>query len=152
MTRIVFRLLAITGTASLITTGIYFGLIIALLPLLQRPNPPRVVQVIVLPVVVLVPVIVAAWWIFKRLRSSYPPRAARATAIVFGLFTPVSLGVALPFSLLVGAYSEGLGGHAVFGMAGAIVGIVIMTAMLGFVPCAFALWISHRDRGGHQTP
>ena len=152
MTRIVLRLLAITGTASLITTGIYFGLIIALLPLLQGPHPPRVVQVIVLPVVVLAPVIVAAWWIFKKLRSNYPPRAARATAIVFGLFTPVSLGVALPLSLLVGAYSEGLGGHPAFGLVGAIIGMVIMTAMLVVVPCAFALWITHRHRGSDQAP
>jgi hypothetical protein len=151
MTRLVFRLLTIIGTASLITTGIYFGLIFLSLPFLQRPNPPRVVQMIVLPVVVLTPVITAAWWIFKKLRSIYPPRVARTIAVVFGLFTPVSLGVAFPLSLLVGAYSEGLGGYPAFGLIGAIVGIVIMTAILGFVPCAFALWITQRDRGGHQT-
>lgn len=152
MTRVVFRLLAITGTASLITTSIYFGLIIALLPLLQRPHPHRVVQVIMLSVVVLAPAIVAAWWISTRLRSNYPPRAARATAIVFGLFTPVSLGVALPLSLLAGAYSEGIGGKPAFGLVGAIVGIVVMTAMLGFVPCAFALWITTRASGSSSPP
>jgi hypothetical protein len=148
--RIIFRLFMIVGTASLITTGVYFGLILALLPLLQRPDPPRVMQILVLPIVVLTPVGVAGWWIYRKLRLSYPPRTARATAIVFAACTPVSLGVALPLSLFVGAYSEGFGGHPSFGLIGAIAGMVIMIALLSFVPCAAALWLARRDGGTHH--
>lgn len=149
--RPMFRLFTIVGTAAVITTGVYFGIVLALLPLLQKPNPSRVSQIIVLPVVVLVPVGVAAWWIFRKLRSSYPTRTARTTAIVFGLFTPVSLGVAFPLSVFVGAYAEGIGGYPAFGLAGAIVGIVIMVALLGFVPCATALWITRHAGQPHQA-
>jgi hypothetical protein len=149
--RIMLRLFAIVGTASLITTGTYLGLIVALLPLLEKPNPPRVVQVIVLPVLILAPVSLAAWWIFKKLLSSFPSRVARAVAIAFGVFTPVSLGAAFPLSLIAGAYSEGLLGHPLFGLVGAIVGIVIMTALLGFMPCALTLWVVRRDGGTDQT-
>ncbi len=144
--RIMFRLFVIIGTASLIMATIYFGIIFALLPILQRPNPSRAMQMIVLPVVVFAPVGVAAWWIFRRLRSSYSFRTARATAIVFGVFTPVSLAVAFPLSTIAGAYSERLMGHPSFGPSGAFVGIVIMTAFLSFLPCAFTLWIVRRDR------
>lgn len=149
--RCMFRLFTIVGMAAVITTGVYFGIVLALLPLLQRPNPSRVTQIIVLPVVVLIPVGVAAWWIFRKLRSSYPLRTARTTAIVFGLFTPVSLGVAFPLSVFVGAYAEGIGGYPAFGLAGAIVGIVIMVALLGFVPCAVALWITRQTNQPHQA-
>jgi hypothetical protein len=149
--RTMLRLFVIVGTASLITGGIYFGVILAFLPLLQRPNPPRMMQVIMLPVVALTPAGVAAWWMFRRLRARYPPRTARVTAIVFAVFTPVSLGAALPLSLLVGAYSEGFAGYTAFGLVGAIVGIVMIIALLGLVPCAVALWVTRRHRGIHQT-
>ncbi|HWR37704.1 MAG TPA: hypothetical protein VN622_17720 [Clostridia bacterium] len=146
--RTTFRLCVIIGVASLITTATYFGLILALLPLLQKPNLPTAVQVPVLAVVVLTPVGVAAWWIFKKLRPDYSVRTARAAAIAFTVFTPISLGVAFPLSTIVGAYSEGLAGYPFFGFAGAFVGVVIITALLSFVPCAFTLWIARHDGGG----
>jgi hypothetical protein len=149
--RITVRLFLIVGAASLITTTAYFGLVLALLPLLQRPILPRLVQVPVLAVVVLTPVVGAAWWMFKKLREYYPVRRARAAAIVFGLFTPVSLGVAFPLSTLAGAYSEGLGRYPFFGLLGAFVGVVIMTALISFIPCAFTIWISRRDGDAYHT-
>jgi hypothetical protein len=149
--RTTFRLFVIVGTASLITTATYFGLILALLPLLQRPSLPRGVQVVALAVVVLTPVGVAAWWISKKLRSDYTARTARAAAIAFGVFTPVSLGVAFPLSAILGAYSEGLAGYPFFGLVGAFVGVVLVTALLSFVPCLFTIWIARRDDGAHQA-
>ena len=148
--RTTLRLFVIVGVASLITTATYFGVVLALLPILRRPNLPRLVQVPLLAVVVLTPVCFAAWWIFKRLRANYPVRTARAAAIAFGVFTPVSLGVAFPLSTIV-AYSEGLAGYPVFGFLGAFVGVVIMAALLSFVPCAFVLWIARHDGGAHQA-
>lgn len=149
--RTMFRLFTTVGTAAVITTGVYFGIVLALLPLLQRPDPSRLTQIIVLPAVVLIPVGVAVWWIFRRLRSSYSPRTARTTAIVFGLFTPVSLGIAFALSLFVGAYAEGIGGYPAFGLAGAIVGIVIMVALLAFVPCSVASCMTRRTSQPHQA-
>jgi hypothetical protein len=149
--RTTLRLFVIVGVASLITTATYFGVIIALLHLLRRPDLPRLVQVPLLALVVLAPVCFAAWWIFRRLRATYPVRTARAAAIAFGVFTPVSLGLAFPLSTIVGAYSEGLIGYPVFGFLGAFVGVVVIAALLSFVPCAFALWIARHDGGAHQA-
>lgn len=145
------RLFVTVGVASLITTATHFGLILVLLPLLQRTNLPLVVQVIVLAVVMLTPVGVAAWWVFRNLRPNYPTRTARVAAITYGVFTPVSLGVAFPLSTIVGAYAEGLVGHPFFGLVGAFVGVVIVTASLSFAGCAFTLWIARRDGGAHQA-
>lgn len=149
--RTTFRLFLIVGVASLITTATYFGLVLALLPILRTPSLPRLVQVPLLVVVVLTPVSLAAWWIFRRLRTNYPVRMARAAAIAFGVFTPLSLGVAFPLSTIVGAYSEGLAGYPIFGFLGAFVGVAIMAALLSFVPCAFTLWIVRHDGGEHQA-
>lgn len=149
--RTTLRLFVIVGVASLITTATYFGVVLALLPILRRPDLPRLVQVPLLAVVVLTPICLAAWWIFRRLRANYPVRTARAAAIAFGVFTPVSLGVAFPLSTIVGAYSEGLARYPVFGFLGAFVGVAIIAALLSFVPCAFALWIARHDGGAHQA-
>lgn len=150
--RTTLRLFVIVGVASLITTAMYFGVVLALLPILRKPNLPRFVQVPLLAVVILTPVCFAAWWIFRRLRVNYPLRTARAAAIAFGVFTPVSLGVAFPVSAIVGAYSERLTGYPVFGFLGAFMGVAIMAAVLSFVPCAFALWIARRNDEAHQAP
>lgn len=146
-----FRLFAIVGVASLITTTMYFGVILALLPVLRRPNLPRIVQAVVLAVTLATPIGAAAWWIFKKLRPNYSQRTARAAAIAFGLFTPVSLGVGVLLSTIIGAYAEGLAGYPFFGLAGAFLGIVIVTTLLSFVPCVFTLWITHRGEAAHQA-
>jgi FtsH-binding integral membrane protein len=149
--RTTLRLFVIVGVASLITTATYFGLVLVLLPVLQRPNLPRLAQVPLLAVVVLTPVCIAAWLIFRKLRANYPVRTARAAAIAFAIFTPVSLGVAFPLSTIVGAYSEGLAGYPIFGFLGAFVGVAIIVALLSFLPCAFTLWIARHDGGAHQA-
>jgi hypothetical protein len=71
---------------------------------------------------------------------------ARAAAIAFAIFTPVSLGVAFLLSTIVGAYSEGLAGYPLFGFLGAFV-----AALLSFLPCAFTLGIARHDGGPHQA-
>jgi len=148
LVRTTYRLFAIVGAA---TTAAYFGLFFALLPLLRRPNLPRLVEVPVIAVVILTPVAVASWWIFKKLRPDYPWRTARKGAMAFAMFTPVSWGVAFPFSTLVGAYSEALTRLPFFGLVGAFVGVVTMTALLSLVPCAFTLWIDRHDGGVDQA-
>lgn len=115
LTRSTYRLFAIVGAA---TTAAYFGLFFALLPLLRRPNLPRLVEVPVMAVAVLTPVAVASWWIFKKLRPDYPARTARKGAIAFGVFMPVSWGVAFPLSTLVGGCSEFWTGDSFFALVG----------------------------------
>lgn len=148
--RAMLRLFAIVGISSVITTGVYGALVLMLFPVLQRPNPSWVTQTIVLSILVLTPVVIAAWWMFRKLRLSYPLRTARATAVAFGISTPVALGIAFPLSALVGAYSEKLAGYPVFGLIGAIVGIVVMIALLGFVPCAVALWVTRQTNQSYR--
>jgi hypothetical protein len=94
---------------------------------------------------VLTPIGVAVWRIYKKLRPDYPARTARKGATAFGVFIPVSLGVAFPLSTLVGGYSEDLARLPFFGLVGAFVGVVILTALLSLVPCALMLWIDRHD-------
>jgi hypothetical protein len=81
------RLFAVVGAA---TAAAYFGLLSASAPLLQELSLPRFVQVCMQAVMVLTPIGVGAWWLFKKLRANYPARTARKGAMAFGLFTPVS--------------------------------------------------------------
>lgn len=54
----------------------------------------------------------AIWWMFHKLRALYTRREARALATAFGVFTPVSLVLALVLSEISGGYGEWLIGHA----------------------------------------
>lgn len=146
--RNMLRLFVIVGTASVVTTTTYWGIVLAFLPVLQQPNRPRIMQMIALLIMVLTPAGAAAWWLFRRLRTSYSLRIARAIATAFGVFMPVSLAMASPLSRIVGGYSEHVMGHPAFGLVGAFAGTIIITALLSFVPCAFTLWIARRDSRG----
>jgi hypothetical protein len=148
LVRTTYRLFAIVGAA---TSAVYCGMVLASLPLLQKLGLPRFVQVSIQAVMVLTPIGVAVWWIFKKLRPNYSARTARKGAMAFGVFTPVSWGVAFPLSALVGGYSEFWTGHSFFALVGAFVGVVTMTALLSLVPCAFTLWIERHDGEAHQA-
>jgi hypothetical protein len=139
-----FRLFLMFTVASLITTTAYFGLVLAVAPVLNKSSLPRGIQALGLVLTVLTPIVAGAWWITKKLREDYPQRIARAVAIAFVIFTPVSLGVAVLFSTLIGAYAEGFGGQPLFGLAGAFLGIVILIALLSFMVCSFVMWITRR--------
>jgi len=148
LVRATYRLFAIIGAA---TAAAYFGLVFASVPLLQKPGLPRLVRVPVQAVMVLTPIGVAAWWIFKKLQPNYSARTARKGAIAFAVFTPVSWGVAFPLSTLSGAALGDRAGSHFFGLVGAFVGVVTMTALLSLVPCAFTLWIERHDGEAHQA-
>lgn len=139
-----FRLFLIFTVASLITTTAYFGLVLAVAPVLHKGSVPRGVQAIGLVLTVLTPIGGGAWWIAKKLREDYPQRTVRAVAIAFVILTPVSLGIAVLFSTLIGAYAEGFGGQPFFGLVGAFLGIVILVAVQSFIACSLVLWITRR--------
>jgi hypothetical protein len=140
------------GEAALIVTVTYFALIlIAVWPII--PHVSVGVQATAGAVGVLVPICLAAWWIFRRLRAHYARREARAAAITFGLFTPVPLGISLLLGPIVGGYTGIFLGtqSRLVAFSGAVMGIVVMIALMTFVPSLLALWIMRHTGGPRQA-
>lgn len=143
------RELSAIATASIITTGIYFGIVILLIPAIGNEALPGPVRLLVLTTLLVAPAGIGALWLSKRLRPSYPRRAARAVATAFAISVPLSLGVAFPVSALAGAYAEGLTGYPFLGLAGAAASVALLAALLSYLPCSIALWVSSRGGGGN---
>ena len=66
---------------------------------------PRVLQGMGVAATVLLPIYLAASWIFRKLCLQYTRRQARAAAITFGEFTPLPLGISLLFAPIVSGYT-----------------------------------------------
>jgi hypothetical protein len=94
----------------------------------------------------------AIWWMFHKLRSLSTRREARAIATAFGVFTPVSLVLALVLSEISGGYGEWLVGHPWGGLAGAFVGTVAITALLNFMVCWIVLRLTRLTIGLEGLP
>jgi hypothetical protein len=90
---------------------------------------------------VVLPIGAATWWVFRDLQPSFTRREAKVVAIVFALFSPVSLLIAVALAQFPGGYADLLLGPP-FGMLGAFVGVIVLTAFVSFLPSAFALWLS----------
>jgi MFS family permease len=134
---------------AVIATVLYFGLALALAALLQTPSVPRVVQGVGVAVTVLLPICLAAFWIFRKLQAEYTRREARAAAITFGVFTPVPLAISLLLGPIVGGYTGiFLGTESRWvAFSGAVMGIVVMIALVAFVTSLLAVWITRRVGG-----
>ena len=140
------------GQAALIVTATYFALIlVAVWPLV--PHLSIGVQAIAGAVGVLAPICFAAWWIFRKLGAYYERREARAAAITFGLFTPVLLCIGLLLGPIVGGYTGIFLGteSGLVAFSGTVMGIVVMIAMMTFVPSVLVLWITRHIGGAHQA-
>ena len=94
----------------------------------------------------------AIWWVFHKLRALYTRREARAIATAFGVFTPVSLVLALVLSEISGGYGEWLVGQPWGGLAGAFVGTVAITALLNFIVCWIVLRLTRLTIGLEGLP
>jgi hypothetical protein len=78
---------------------------------------------------------------------------AGAAAITFGVFTPVPLAISLLLGPIVGGYT------GIFlrtesrwvAFSGAVMGIVVMIALVTFMTSLLAVWITRRIGGVHQT-
>ena len=81
----------------------------------------------------LLPTVGAVGWLFRKLRTAYPRREARAVSVDFGVFTPISLAVSMVF----GEMSGGL-----FGAIGAFAGALVMTVFLTLFVCALVLRVT----------
>ena len=97
-------------------------------------------------VTVLLPICLAAFWIFRELQAEYTRREAGAAAITFVVFTPVPLAISLVLGPIVGGYT------GIFlrtesrwvAFSGAVIGIVMMVALVTFVTSLLAVWIAGR--------
>jgi hypothetical protein len=87
------------------------------------------------------------------LRAEYPRRQALGTAIAFAVFSPVPLILGLAVGPIVGGYTGIFLGteSRLVAFSGAVLGIVVMVAIMTFVPSLLALWITRRVSGLHQT-
>jgi len=85
----------------------------------------------------------AAYLLFRRLRNRYNSRAALWTSIVFLIFAPASLLVAIVLAPFPAGHAELLLGSPFF-LVGAFVGIIVIITILTFGPSLFTLWLSRR--------
>jgi hypothetical protein len=140
-----FWLFVAVGKAALITC--VCALVVGVLSF--RIAVTHVEQEILGAVIAIIPSGIAAWWMFRKLRAHCTRREARAVALTFGVFTPVSLGVALVLAQIPGGYAEALLGGP-FALVGAFAGTVVMTTLLSFLACLLALSVTRRIESFEQ--
>lgn len=116
--------------------------VVAILP--GTPTQPRVEEAIGA-VGALIPTVVGAWWLYRKLRVRLTEREARKAAFAFGWFTPVSLVVAIVLAQIPGGLADAILGPR-FALVGALVGFVAVTDLLSFAAVAFTIWILGRER------
>lgn len=102
-------------------------------------------------VMAFVPSGLAGYLLFRKLRNRYSSRAALWASIVFVIFAPVSLLVAIVLAPFPGGYADLLLGSP-FGLVGAFLGIIVTITALTFGPSMFTLWLSSRGDGAQRLP
>ena len=137
-----FRLFVIVGKAALIVTTGCFALVLASMMLGFKPDIKPIEGQILGVVACFIPIAVATAWIYRKLRAVYPRREARALSTAFGLFTPISLVISLVLAEITGGYAEFLAGRRFFGLIGAFMGAVLITAFLSFLVCSLVLRVT----------
>jgi len=139
-----FWLFIVVGEAALMTTTGYIALVLGVLgfKIVTTLGEPQILKAAIGFLLVFLPTGFATWWIFRKLQARHTRREARAVATAFGAFTPVSLGIAMVLSEITGGYAAFLGRP--FGLVGAFVGVVVMTAILNFLVCLFTLSMTRR--------
>jgi hypothetical protein len=93
--------------------------------------------------VIVVAAVLAAWWIYRRLRVYHPQREARAAAITIAVGSPISLFIAILLGQLLGGdASERAGNHLEF--LWVILGFAASLTLVNYVLISLALWITRR--------
>jgi hypothetical protein len=134
------RLFIIVGKAALLVTAGTFLLVLPVVLTGFRPQLTTAEEAALGALMLLVPNGAAVWWASRKLRTVYAKREARALSVAFGVFTPVSLLVALVVSPTFGFFEPLLGHSFVF--VGVFLGIAALTALLSFLVCALVLRIT----------
>jgi len=147
-----FRLFMVVGEAALMAGAGIFALILITVRLLPpTPSAPTGVQTIAAMFAVFLPSGLATWWVFRQLQPHFPRREARAVAIAFVVFAPVSFAIANLLYAIPGSIAGPLLSKSRLGFLSALlVGIAIMTALLASLGCALALWITRRIERAEQ--
>jgi hypothetical protein len=90
------------------------------------------------------PTLLAAYWMFRKLQMRHPRHEARSVAIAFAVTAAVALAAGMLFGDITGGYGALLLA-APFGLAGALVGVVLgvtaVTTFLSFLAVLFAFWL-----------
>lgn len=140
------KLLNDLAIASLVATTAYFVPVLVVLAFHLALT--RRAEEMMGVVMAFLPGALAAYPLFRKLRNRYSSRPALCTSIVFLIFAPVSLLVAIVLAPLPGGYADlFLGGP--FALVGAFLGIVVVITVLTFGPSLFMLWLSRR--GGRRA-
>jgi heme A synthase len=94
-------------------------------------------------VVIVAAAVLAAGWIYRRLRTYHPRREARAAAITVAVSSPISLFLAILLGQFFGGNaSERTGNH--FEFLSAILGFAASLTLVNYVLISLALWITRR--------
>ncbi len=146
------RLFKVIGQAAFLFTVTCFLLTIVLFLLLVPPGarsspPPRepsIGEAITLVAFFVVPAAFGFWWILRKLSAEYPRRQALGAAIAFAVVSPVPLILGLVLGPIVGGYTGIFLGteSRLVAFSGAVLGIVVMIALMTFIPSLLALWIT----------
>jgi hypothetical protein len=97
---------------------------------------------VALGVMVFLPSVGAAGWLFRKLQTVYSRREASAASVAFAILTPIFLGVSMVSGEITGGYAEALGAHGFFILIGAFGGPLLLTALLSLLVCASVLRIT----------
>lgn len=88
---------------------------------------------------------IAAFWMFRKLQLRYTRREAKAVAVVFSIFAPIALMIAVVLAEIPGGYAELLLGTR-FAPLAAFASIPVVTALASYVPCLFVLLMTRHIR------
>jgi hypothetical protein len=148
------RLFWVIAIGSLIATLLYLGFALALAALLHKPSVPRIIQGIGVAVTVFAPICLAGFWIFRKLRAKYTRREALAAAIAFGVLTPAPLAIGLLLGPIVGDYTGIFlrTQSRLVAFSGAVIGIVVMIALVTFLTSMLAVRVTHHIGRPHEAP
>jgi hypothetical protein len=136
-----FRLSVIVGKAAFIVAAGLCALMLGIFSLGFDPQAKSVWLEILVVGAVFLPIGVATGWIFRKLKTVYSHREARAVSTAFGVFTPVSLVVSVFLTEITGGYAEMLAGpHAA--LIGVFAGLVVLTGFLSFLVCILVLRVT----------
>jgi len=147
------RMFWVIATGSLIATVLYFGSALALAALLHRPSVPRIVQRIGVSVTVLAPICLVGFWVFRKLRAKQTRHEALAAAITFGVLAPIPLGIGLLVGPIVGDCTGIVlrTQSRLVAFSGAVIGIVVLIALVTFMTSMLAVWITRHIGGSGEA-
>jgi hypothetical protein len=135
-------LFSVVARAALAITAVCFG--VALFALRLDPSPTRSAEIVLEAIITILPAMLAAYWMFRKLQARYPMREALSVAAAFGVTAPVALGLGLLLGQIPGGYVAFFLGKPFRRMgafAGVVLGVWVITTFLSFLVVLAAFWL-----------